>query len=126
MEVLYSIFVIYVLPFGIASFILFYVMKAAVSSVLDDRDVKRKKDAQNEKDKENIDELIILRDMELLTDAELEEVIDLYKAGRAKEQNYEQYNRFLNILDELKESEYLTSEQYIDKCSQLKNQFNIE
>ena len=35
MEFLYSVFVLFILPFGVASFILFYVMKAAVKSAID-------------------------------------------------------------------------------------------
>lgn len=57
MEVLYSIFVFYVLPVGILSFVLYFVMRAAVNSVLDEREIKQKKESQKEKEKEALGEL---------------------------------------------------------------------
>lgn len=123
---LYSIFVIYVLPLGIAAFVLYFVMRAAVNSVLDEKEVQRKKDFQKEKDKADIAELIKLRDMGLLGDEELEEVIEIYAAEKADAENREQYQRCLRILNELKEREYFTDEQLAEKSNRLKEQFNVD
>lgn len=126
MGILYSIFVLFILPFGVASFILFYVMKAAVKSAIEDIEIKAKKDSKGIIDKEDADKLIELRDLEILNDTELENVIESYKSIRTKKQNNEQYLKYSKILSELKDIEYFNQDQYADKSNMLKKHFNID
>lgn len=100
-------------------------MKAAVKSALDDIDVKIKKESQSKPDQENYDELIKLRDIELLSDNQLEEVISLYQAEKDSKENYDEYVKYSKILTHLKEREYFSLEDYNDKNEQLKKHFNI-
>lgn len=125
MEILYSIFVLFILPFGVASFILFYVMKAAVKSAIDDIKIKAKKDSKAIIDKADLDKLIELRDMEIFNDTELEKAIESYKSVRTNKENNEQYLKYSKILIELKDIEYFNQDQYVDKSNMLKKHFNI-
>ena len=125
MEILYSILVLFILPFGVASFILFYVMKAAVKSAIEDIEIKAKKDIKVIIDKEDSDKLIELRDMEILNDTELEKAIESYKSVRTNKENNKQYLEYSKILSELKDIEYFNQDQYVDKSDMLKKHFNI-
>lgn len=125
MEVLFGIFTLYILPFGVALFILFYVMKAAVKSAIDEIQIKAKIDEKCETDKEDAGKLIALRDMEILNDTELEEVIEIYKSVRTNKENNEQYLKYSKVLCELKDIEYFSEGQYADKSDMLKKYFNI-
>jgi len=126
MEFLYNIFVLYILPFGVSSFILFYVMKAAVKSAIDDIQIKAKKDVKGVIDKNDADKFVELRDMEILNDTELEKVIESYKNIRTNKENNEQYLKYSKILSELKDIEYFSQDQYVDKSNMLKKHFNID
>ena len=126
MEFLYTIFVLFFLPLGVASFFLFYVMKAAVKSAIEDIEIKAKKDIKVTIDKEDSDNLIELRDMEILNDTELEKVIESYKSIRTNKENNEQYLKYSKILSELKDIEYFNQDQYVDKSNMLKKHFNID
>lgn len=125
MEILFNFFILFVLPFAIASFILFFVMKAAVKSALDDIRVM-KKDSRSKMDRAGIKELIALRDMELLSDAELEEVIAIYKDENGDKEACRQYTKYAGILNHLRENEYFTDEQYNEKINALKEHYHLE
>ena len=77
---------------------------------------------------ENIDfgELIKLRDIELLSDTELEEIIEIYQKKGVIKENYEQYQEYAKVLNELKEIGYFTCKQHADRIYNLKNYLNIE
>ena len=126
MEFLYNVFVLFILPFGVASYILFYVMKAAVKSAIEDIEIKAKKDIKIIIDKEDSDKLIELRDMEILNDTELEQVIESYKSVRTNKENNEQYLKYSKILSELKDIEYFNQDQYVDKSNMLIKHFSID
>ncbi len=126
MEVLYNIFVLFVLPFGIAAFILFYVMKAAVKSALDDIRVQKNKDNLEEAVNEGFEELIALRDLELLSDSELEEAIVIFKNDKANKENFDRFHNHLKTLDDLKEKGYFSDDQYNGKINKLKRHFNVD
>jgi hypothetical protein len=125
MEVLYSFIIMICLPFAIGAFILFYVMKAAVKSATDDMHLQAKKDSKKAADKAEADELIVLRDLELLNDEELEGAIELYRTERGEREKFAEYLRFAEILGHLKEKEFLSEEQYSERSSRLKEQFEI-
>jgi len=75
---------------------------------------------------EEFAELIGLRDMELLSDEELEEVIERYQKERADQENYEKYEKYSGVLNALKEDGYFSEEQYAERSEGLKRHFNIE
>jgi hypothetical protein len=126
MEVLYNIFVLFILPFGIAAFILFYVMKAAVKSALDDIRVQKNKDSLKEAVNEGFEALIALRDLELLSDSELEEAIVMCKNDKADKEVLERFKNYAKTLDDLKAKGYFSDEQYNEKTVALKKHFNID
>ena len=126
MELLFGLFITFILPLGIASFVLFYVMKAAVKSAIEDIEIKAKKDIKVIIDKEDSDKLIELRDMEILNDTELEKAIESYKSVRMNKENNEQYLKYSKILSELKDIEYFNQDQYVDKSNMLKKHFSID
>jgi hypothetical protein len=70
--------------------------------------------------------LVKLRDIEVLNNTELEEIIALYQNKGAIKKEYEQYQKYEKVLKELKEIGYLTDEQYSVKISKLKNYYKID
>ncbi|MDR3596906.1 hypothetical protein [Clostridium sp.] len=70
--------------------------------------------------------LVKLRDIEILSDAELEQVIKLYKNKSVEKKDYEQYQKYEKVLNELKEIEYLSVEQYSSKVNKLKRYFKVD
>jgi hypothetical protein len=121
-----EVIIYYILPFGITTLILFYVMKAAVKSALDDIRVQKNKELRSEADKEEFKELKALRDLEMLSGTELEEAIVLYKNDKAIKDNSEQYMGHMKTLDDLKEKGYFSDKQYKDKINDLKKHFNVD
>lgn len=69
--------------------------------------------------------LIKLRDMEVLSNDELEEVIELYRNWGLKKGYGEQFHKYEKVINDLKEMGYLTNEQYSDKIMRLKKYFKI-
>ena len=69
--------------------------------------------------------LVKLRDMEVLNDTELEEVIELYQNKIDRKEDYEQYQKYEKVLNELKDMGYLSDEQYSNKITRLKKYFKI-
>ena len=126
MGILYSIFVLFILPFGVALFISFYVMKAAVKSATEDIEIKAKKDSKVIIVKEDTDKLRELRDMEILSDTELGKAIESYKSVRMNKENNEQYLKYSKILNELNDIEVFNQDLYADKINILKKHFNID
>lgn len=69
--------------------------------------------------------LVKLRDINILNNDELEEIIELYNKKFVKKDEYEAYQKYANVLSELKELGYFTNEDYLDKMAKLKNYFKI-
>lgn len=126
MGILYSIFVLFILPLGVALFISFYVMKAAVKFATEEIEIKAKKDSKVIIDKEDSDKLRELRDMEILSDTELGKAIEAYKSVRMNKENNEQYLKYSKMLNELKDVEFSNQDLYDDKINRLKKHFNID
>ncbi|MBZ9689151.1 hypothetical protein G9F72_022905 [Clostridium estertheticum] len=68
-------------------------------------------------------ELIKLRDMGILNNTELEEVINLYQNNNDKKEDPEAYEKYIEILNDLKVRGYFTDEQYDERIENLKNYF---
>lgn len=69
--------------------------------------------------------LVKLRDIEVLNDTELEEVIELYQKKSINKEDHVQYQKYAKILNELKQMGYFTEEQYLDKLDRLKDYFKV-
>ncbi len=65
--------------------------------------------------------LIKLRDMDILNNTELEEVIKLFENNKEKDKDPEDYEKYAQILKEIKEKGYFNEEQYDDRINKLKN-----
>lgn len=126
MEVLYSVLVVFILPFGVASFVLFYVMKAAVKSAMTDIQNEAKKAEKAVAHKGAAESIIELRYMQILNETEFEHVAVAYERIRANKEKRELYLRYAEILRELKDNEYFNQDQYVDKCNMLKKHFDMD
>lgn len=98
----------------ILSFILFIIIYAAVRLAINPL-IPKSTDSENEDD----DGLVKLRDIEVLTDTELEEIIELYHNNSVKNKEKVKYKKYSKILNELKEIEFLTDEEYANKKKKL-------
>lgn len=70
--------------------------------------------------------LVKLRDIEVFNDIELEEVIELYQNNCVRKKDYEQYQKYEKVLNELKDIGYFSDEQYSNKVIILKKYFKID
>jgi len=66
-------------------------------------------------------DLIKLRDMDILNNSELEEVIKLYNNNHDKKEEPQEYEKYIEILNNLKERGYFNDEQYGNRIDKLKN-----
>jgi len=91
--------------------------------------------AETDSDKQ-ISELVKLRDMDIFNNDELESAIKQYQNKNDKKDkkdyknvdygDYEQYKKYAEILNELKEMDYFTDEDYCIKIDNLKKYFEID
>lgn len=71
-------------------------------------------------------DLVKLRDLEILDDNELEDVIKLVKKSNEEREQYESYKKCLETLEEIKDVGYFTEEQYLYRLQKLKEQFKVQ
>lgn len=69
--------------------------------------------------------LVKLRDIDVLSPAELEEVINLFQNGDIRKESNKEYQKYEMVLKELKRINYLTDVQYSNKLDILKKYFNF-
>lgn len=106
----------------LSSLILFIIIYSAVRLAINpllDKSEERINDSQDFG-------LVKLRDIEVLNDTELEEVIELYQKKSVNKVDYEQYQKYEKVLNELKQMGYFTEEQYFDKLGRLKDYFEVK
>jgi hypothetical protein len=70
--------------------------------------------------------LVKLRDIEVFSNTELEEVIELYQNKSVRKENYEQYQKYAKVLNELKEMDYFTEEELYSRIDKLKKYFKVD
>ena len=84
----------------------------------------------NKQDDDNADTeeygLVKLRDIDVLSNTELEEIIELYQKKRDNKQENKLYQKYKLILEELKEMGYFSDGQYVNKMHILKKYFNVD
>lgn len=71
-------------------------------------------------------DLVKLRDIDVLSDSELEEIIEFYQKKNLKNKDYEQYQKYSSALKELKEIGYFSEEKYSNKMDILNDYFKID
>lgn len=70
-------------------------------------------------------ELIKLRDIGVLGDTELEKAIELYQSKYASKGDFEQYIRYVKILNELNKMGYFNDEERSERLNKLKEYYKI-
>ena len=66
-----------------------------------------------------------LRDMDVLSAAELDQVIKLYQQRGIKKESYEEYQKYATVLKELNKIGYFTEDVYLSRLDKLKKHFEI-
>jgi hypothetical protein len=98
--------------------IIYFAVRLAISPLL------------NKESEENLESndfgLDYLRDIGVLTNTELRDIIELYNNIGSRKSDFEQYEKSVRVIDELKKLDYLTEEEYLDKISKLKRHFEQE
>ncbi|WP_425804144.1 hypothetical protein ACHOLT_19590 [Desulfitobacterium sp. Sab5] len=107
-----TIFISVIIQFAI----IYFAVKLAIKPLLDK--------PETETDNKDFG-LVKLRDIEILTNTELEDVIGLYQSKSKKKENYQQYKKFAKVLNDLKETGYFTDEEYIGRMEKLKEHFKV-
>ena len=69
--------------------------------------------------------LVKLRDIGVLSAAELEEVIELFQNKGNQKEEYEQYNKYLKVLNELNTMGYFNAEERSSRLNKLKEYYKI-
>lgn len=119
----------------IGGFILFLIITFAVKIAVKESlyefkeniDKSLKPNKSGEITTEDIDcDLVKLRDIEVLSNTELEEAIELYQNKSVRKEDYEQYQKYAKVLNELKETDYFTEEQFSSKMDKLKKHFKVD
>jgi hypothetical protein len=96
---------------------IYYAVRLAITPLLDKSDeiITYKQDSG----------LVKLRDIDVLSPNELDEVIELYRKRGAKEENHEQYQKYAIVLNELNKIGYFTDEVYSNRLDKLKKYFKV-
>lgn len=111
-------FLVYVfIPF----LIIYFAVRLAISPIL-----KRLPEASNYEEYKDDTGLVKLRDIKVLDNVELEEVIKIYKDKGSKNKSHEQYLKYSKVLSELKEIGYFTEETFIEKQRILKKYYGVD
>jgi hypothetical protein len=69
--------------------------------------------------------LVKLRDIEVISNVELEEVIELFNKKIVKKERYLEYQKYANVLSELKESGYFTDDDYLNRMNKLQKYYKV-
>lgn len=69
--------------------------------------------------------LVKLRDIDILSNAELEEVIEFYQQKGTKKEDCDEYQKYATVLNELNKIGYFTDEIYLSRLDKLKKHFNV-
>ena len=94
-------------------------MKAAAEAALEAFQAKREEGRLKELNPEDFNELMKLRDLEVLSDKELEEIKNFYQEENLREIDHAQYKKYKAILKDLRDKGYFSEVQYQDKINRL-------
>lgn len=110
--------------FFLISIVLFAIIYFAVSLAINPL-LRRQGEIITDTGNQNF-KLVKLREMKILSDAELEWAIKRYQNKNDKSQGYDQYQKYAKILNELKEMGHFTDERYCNRVDKLKKYFEID
>ncbi|MEL1135447.1 hypothetical protein AAC978_09690 [Desulfitobacterium sp. THU1] len=75
--------------------------------------------------KENESGLIKMRDIEVLSNSQLEEIIEMRKKKADKNENHELYQKYKKMLDGLKQDGYLDEGEYYTSLDKLEEHYKV-
>lgn len=101
-------------------FILFIIIYSAVRLAINPL-IPKTIELENDEDDVGF---VKLRDIEVLTNAELEEIIELYHSKSVKDKDRLQYKKYSKVLNELKEIGYFTHEEYAERIEKLNEHYH--
>lgn len=101
--------------------VLYFVIHFAVRNAI--KPLINEKDQIQIKEKEKY--LRNLKGINVLNYAEMKMALLLYVNQSKKKKEYKQYEKYVEILNELKSLDCFTEEEYLDKISQLKEHFGV-
>lgn len=113
MEILFGIFISFL--------IIYFAVRLAISPIL-----KRLPEATDYEEYKDDTGLVKLRDIEVLDNVELEEVIKIYQDKGSKNKDHEQYLKYSKVLSELKDIGYFNEETFIEKQRILKKYYGVD
>ena len=108
-----SIFLLTILLFAI----IYFAVRLAIIPLLD-------KPEEDTIDKQDF-EFIKLRDIDIVTPTELEEIIELYQNRDVQNEDNVQYQKYAKTLNKLKEVGYFTDAEYSTRIDKLKKYFKF-
>jgi len=68
--------------------------------------------------------LVKLRDIEVLNNEELKEIIEIYSNKSMENKEHQQLQKYTKVLSDLKEIGYFTDEEYMKRMDKLKDYYN--
>ncbi|MDR3602644.1 MAG: hypothetical protein P4L49_19550 [Desulfosporosinus sp.] len=68
--------------------------------------------------------LVKLRDIEVLNNEELKEIIEIYSNKSMENKEYRQLQKYTKVLGDLKKIAYFTDEEYMERMAKLKDYYN--
>lgn len=105
---------IYVTLFFILFITIYLAVRLAITPL-----IQRQNEPEDDKDSENSVGLVKLRDIEVLTNTELEEIIELYHSKSVRNKDKQQHEKYLNVLKELREIGFFTHEEFAERMEKL-------
>lgn len=113
---------IYVTLFFILFIIIYLAVRLAINPL-----IPKPNEQEDDKDSENNVGLVKLRDIEVLTNTELEEIIELYHSKSIRNKDKQQYDKYSKVLKELREIGFFTYEEFAERIEKLNEYYcNIE
>ena len=108
------VLMIYVILFFILFIIVYLAVRLAINPLIP-------KHIELEDENDNVDDvgLVKLRDIEVLTNTELEEIIELYHGKSVRNKDRQQYEKYSKVLKELKEIGFFTHEEFTKRMEKL-------
>lgn len=105
---------IYVTLFFILFINIYLAVRLAINPL-----ITKPNEPENDKDTENNVGLVKLRDIEVLTNTELEEIIELYHSKSVRNKDKQQYEKYSKVLKELREIGFFTHEEFAERMEKL-------
>lgn len=110
------VFLIYLILCFITFIIIYLAVRLAITPL-----IPRMIDREDDEDDSG---LVKLRDIEVLTNRELEEIIELYHSKSVENKDKQDYEKYSKVLNELKALGYFTHEEYAKRLEKLNEYYH--